>query len=99
MTSVYQPLDTHINGIIKSNMAGWTRQTLAEGNDVTLVDRKDACTRYLRLLRPSTVRRAFFESLWLPCLTPREKPVLSEHAQTAVDIVDAIMRDFMPVVV
>jgi hypothetical protein len=96
MTSVYQPLDTHINGVIKSLMGGWVRQTLADGIDITLVERKRACTRFLRKLRTHTIIRAFMEALWLPCMKERVMPVLSEHAQTAVDIIDSIMRDFMP---
>jgi hypothetical protein len=74
MTSTYQPLDTHINGIIKAKLASWTHGMVASGLDVTLYQRKNAVTLFLRKLKAVDVRNAFDESLVANAQAPRPAP-------------------------
>jgi hypothetical protein len=63
MTSTYQPLDTHINGVIKAQLSRWTKEMLANRKEITIVGRKDATTHFMRKLKVSTIQRAFDEAL------------------------------------
>jgi hypothetical protein len=73
MTSTYQPLDTHINGIIKEKMEAWTKFMLSRSHDISLHQRKNAATLFLRKLKVDYVRQSFTESLVQMANEPREE--------------------------
>lgn len=93
-TAVYQPLDTHINGIVASKLSTWHNQQLDEQKTVTLAARKDQATDIFRKLKASTVRRAFIESLLIPSFqhVPPVVPVVT--VESALKEVDSIMAEF-----
>ena len=90
----YQPLDTHINGVIKAQLTRWTKEQWVEKKDITLVGRKNETTRLFRKLKVSTIRRAFDEALFQPAQKQRVKLVLSQEAKDAVTAIDEIMTNW-----
>jgi hypothetical protein len=55
----YQPLDTHINGVIKAQLTRWTKEQWVEKKDITLVGRKNETTRLFRKLKVLSTRHCF----------------------------------------
>lgn len=88
-TSTYQPLDTHINGIIKAQLSKWTMNELSAQKEITLLGRKKQCTYLLNKLSVRVVRAAFDESLLAPAQAPGRNSVpvtvAAQQARTAID--------------
>ncbi len=76
-TAIYQPLDTHINGVVAGKLTAWHTEQISKQEVVTLADRKDAATRIFRSLKPTTIRRAFIESLFIPAMQHVPPPQLT----------------------
>jgi hypothetical protein len=94
-TSTLQPLDTHINGIIKGKLSIWTRMQLQAGRPVTLLGRKQETSRILRTMHVATIRTAFDETLVGPAQEDRSKSInLSQEAQAALASIDSLISTF-----
>jgi len=94
-TSTLQPLDTHINGIIKGKLSIWTRKQLQAGLDITLLGRKTETSRILRKMHVATIRTAFDESLVGPAQEDRSNSInLSQEARAALASIDSVISTF-----
>jgi hypothetical protein len=76
MTDIYQPLDTHINGIITSKLRQFWSDEMFEKPDqeVSLASIIKATTRFLKDISSTFIRRAFKEALFDVAKQPRQPP-------------------------
>ena len=77
MTGIYQPLDTHINGILKQKLrAYWCAAAFSDtaGIDVLLPQTIKQATRILHEIKSKTIRDAFTDVLFAPAAVPRGAP-------------------------
>jgi hypothetical protein len=106
MTEIYQPLDTHINGIVSSKLRQfWSDEMFDKPNqEVTIASTIKAITRFLQELSSTFIRRAFKEALFDVAKQPRQAPIPPPNlitsiasTQEALQKIDEIMNDFQTV--
>ncbi len=105
MTHIYQPLDTHINGIIKSKLMAYhslRRRQQYDGtntDDITMSDIIKTTTHILQNIFPKDIRMSFTESLFTPANNPPTRDVNiinnddNNNSVSALQTIDEIMND------
>ncbi len=103
---IYQPLDTHINGMLKQTLKKfWMDQSFMNpDNEVSLAATIKQVTATLKDIAkyPNFIKKAFKQSLFTPACSLRLAPMTSNlqtlqaniTATTAIQMVDAALNSF-----